>query len=269
MVTFIVPWWIIEYTGTESAHIPCSCVTLHPRSCLNRGRMPMGSTLVSSEQAVCSATSPSLGEDKPEEKISWSLWKSKAKQSTVWLYQVKGCFLEESVLPSSEQKYDPGKGRIKWYATLCGEVCFAVFVLTHSCGCLTLCWEKLHREGVLGAGVSLLERIRSFPLGGRITLFVWSLRFWNGWCYVLTCPRWGEPQWLVRICVEVSVSVFLRKVSPWIGRLSRDPNWYVCHTCLAGLVLTPSHASDTIVCWGVPVCRFLHHHWQCLKGPGI
>lgn len=73
-------------------------------------------------------------------------------------------------MPSSEQKYDPGKGCIKRYAILCGEVCFAVFVLmcTHSYGCLTLCWEKLHREGVLGSGVSLLEGIRSFQLGGRV-----------------------------------------------------------------------------------------------------
>lgn len=93
MVTFIVPWWVIEYTGTESAHIPCShpgkgthtgyCshVTLHPRSHENRSRMPMGSTLVSSEQAVCSATSPFLGEDKPEKKYHGVCEKAKQNKA--------------------------------------------------------------------------------------------------------------------------------------------------------------------------------------------
>lgn len=82
----------------------------------------------------------------------------------------KDVLLKSQRCPPLNKSMMEKKDCIKQYDNLCGEVCFALFILKciHSYGFLTWSWEKLDREGVIGAGASLLEGIRSFKLGGRV-----------------------------------------------------------------------------------------------------
>jgi hypothetical protein len=68
----------------------------------------MNSALASSEQAVHPAASHHLGEDQHNDKNY-----QKSNPAKLLLHQIKGCFPEESVMPSSEQEHEQEEDCIK------------------------------------------------------------------------------------------------------------------------------------------------------------